>query len=146
MQISIIGPNGVGKKTYINRILTGEFDNAQCDNNKFEYKINKMRIPIKLYDYLTQGTDGVILMFDVTNKESYEELQKWYDIVWDTKIPIVLCGNKIDEKNRKVKPKHITFHREKKMQYYDLSCKSNYNFYKPINYLLLQYLQRNLKI
>ena len=26
-------------------------------------------------------------------------------------IPIVLCGNKVDVKNRQVKPKQVTFHR-----------------------------------
>jgi len=47
-------------------------------------------------------------------------------------IPIVLCGNKVDVKDRKVKPKHILFHRKKpNIQYYDISAKSNYNFEKP---------------
>ncbi len=45
-------------------------------------------------------------------------------------IPIVLCGNKIDCKDRKVKPKEIQFHRKKLLQYYDISAKSNYNFEK----------------
>jgi len=46
-------------------------------------------------------------------------------------IPIVLCGNKVDVKERKVKAKAITFHRKKNLQYYDISAKSNYNFEKP---------------
>merc|ERR1712130_687444 len=47
-------------------------------------------------------------------------------------IPIVLCGNKVDVKDRKVKPRHIVFHRKKpNIQYYDISAKSNYNFEKP---------------
>jgi GTP-binding nuclear protein Ran len=46
-------------------------------------------------------------------------------------IPIVLCGNKVDVKERKVKAKTITFHRKKNLQYYDISAKSNYNFEKP---------------
>jgi GTP-binding nuclear protein Ran len=45
-------------------------------------------------------------------------------------IPIVLCGNKVDIKDRKVKAKNITFHRKKNLQYYDISAKSNYNFEK----------------
>jgi GTPase SAR1 family protein len=43
-------------------------------------------------------------------------------------IPVVICGNKVDVKDRKVKPKDITFHRKKNLQYYDISAKSNYNF------------------
>jgi hypothetical protein len=50
-------------------------------------------------------------------------------------IPIVLCGNKVDVKERKVKAKMITFHRKKNLQYYDISAKSNYNFEKPFLWL-----------
>jgi len=50
-------------------------------------------------------------------------------------IPIVLCGNKVDIKDRKVKAKSITFHRKKNLQYYDISAKSNYNFEKPFLWL-----------
>jgi len=47
----------------------------------------------------------------------------------------VLCGNKVDVKERKVKAKTITFHRKKNLQYYDISAKSNYNFEKPFLWL-----------
>lgn len=50
-------------------------------------------------------------------------------------IPIVLTGNKVDVKERKVKAKAITFHRKKNLQYYDISAKSNYNFEKPFLWL-----------
>jgi Ras family len=51
-------------------------------------------------------------------------------------IPIVLCGNKVDVKNRQVKPKRVTFHRKKNLQYHEISAKSNYNFKKPFLYLV----------
>ena len=50
-------------------------------------------------------------------------------------IPIVLVGNKVDVKERKVKAKQITVHRKKNLQYYDISAKSNYNFEKPFLWL-----------
>ena len=50
-------------------------------------------------------------------------------------IPIVLTGNKVDIKDRKVKAKSIVFHRKKNLQYYDISAKSNYNFEKPFLWL-----------
>jgi len=46
-------------------------------------------------------------------------------------IPICLVGNKVDCRDRKVKPKHITYHRKKNLQYYDMSVKSKYNIEKP---------------
>ena len=61
-------------------------------------------------------------------------------MLWDgyrvcPNIPMVLVGNKVDVKNRQVKPKQITFHRKKNLQYIELSAKSNYNFEKPFLYL-----------
>lgn len=47
----------------------------------------------------------------------------------------MLCGNKVDVKDRKVKAKTITFHRKKNLQYFDISAKSNYNFEKPFLWL-----------
>ena len=50
-------------------------------------------------------------------------------------IPIVLCGNKVEIKDRKVKAKQITFHRKKNLQYFEISAKVNYNFEKPFAWL-----------
>lgn len=73
-------------------------------------------------------------MFDVTSRVSYKNVPIWHrDLirVCDD-IPIVLCGNKVDVKDRKVTPKQISFQRKKaNIQYYDISAKSNYNFEKP---------------
>ena len=76
-------------------------------------------------------------MFDVTSRITYKNVPNWHrDLVRVCEnIPIVLCGNKVDYKDRKVKAKMITFHRKKNLQYYDISAKSNYNFEKPFLWL-----------
>ena len=86
--------------------------------------------------YYIQGQCGII-MFDVTSRITYKNVPNWHrDLVRVCdNIPIVLCGNKVDIKERKVKPKSITFHRKKNLQYYDISAKSNYNFEKPFVWL-----------
>lgn len=79
-----------------------------------------------------------IIMFDVTSRTSYKNVPNWHrDLtrVCDN-IPIVLVGNKVDVKDRKVKAKSINFHRRKNLAYYDISAKSNYNFEKPFLWLL----------
>jgi hypothetical protein len=72
-------------------------------------------------------------MFDLTSRITYKNVPNWHkDLVRVCEdIPIVLCGNKADIKDRKVKAKSIVFHRKNNMQYYDISAKSNYNFEKP---------------
>jgi GTP-binding nuclear protein Ran len=76
-------------------------------------------------------------MFDVTARQTYKNVPTWHrDIIRVCEnIPIVLCGNKVDVMDRKVKPKQINFHRRKNLQYYDISAKSNYNFEKPFLWL-----------
>ena len=57
-------------------------------------------------------------MFDVTARITYKNVPNWHrDLVRVCEnIPIVLCGNKVDIKDRKVKAKSITFHRKKNLQ------------------------------
>ena len=76
-------------------------------------------------------------MFDVTSRITYKNVPNWHRDLTRVceNIPIVLVGNKVDVKDRKVKAKMITFHRRKNLAYYDISAKSNYNFEKPFLYL-----------
>lgn len=94
-------------------------------------------------------------MFDVTSRITYKNVPNWHRklptvvnaLRWQSntstgdlvrvceQVPIVLTGNKVDVKERKVKAKTITFHRKKNLQYYDISAKSNYNFEKPFLWL-----------
>ena len=67
--------------------------------------------------YYIQGQCAII-MFDVTSRVTYKNVPGWHrDLVRVCEsIPIVLCGNKVDIKDRKVKAKNITFHRKKNLQ------------------------------
>ncbi|XP_076345518.1 GTP-binding nuclear protein Ran-like isoform X4 [Tachypleus tridentatus] len=86
--------------------------------------------------YYIQGQCAII-MFDVTSQVTYKNVPNWHrDLVRVCEnIPIVLCENKVDIKDRKVKAKSIVFHRKKNLQYYDISAKSNYNFERPFLWL-----------
>ena len=59
-----------------------------------------------------------IIMFDVTSRVTYKNVPNWHRDLARVcnQIPIVLCGNKVDIKERKVKAKAITFHRKKNIQ------------------------------
>ena len=74
-----------------------------------------------------------IVMFDVTSRVTYKNVPNWHRDITRVceNIPIVLCGNKVEVKDRKVKAKQIVFHRKKNLQYYEISAKVNYNFEKP---------------
>ncbi|GIX77749.1 GTP-binding nuclear protein Ran [Caerostris extrusa] len=118
----LVGDGGTGKTTFVKRHLTGEFE-----KNMWQPLVD---------GYYIQGQCAII-MFDVTSRVTYKNVPNWHrDLVRVCEnIPIVLCGNKVDVKDRKVKAKSIVFHRKKNLQYYDISAKSNYNFEKPFLWL-----------
>ncbi|KAA8908715.1 hypothetical protein DIURU_000028 [Diutina rugosa] len=142
------------KLTYVKRHLTGEFEKKYIATLGVEvhplgFDTNFGKINFDVWDtagqekfgglrdgYYINGQCGII-MFDVTSRITYKNVPNWYrDLVRVCEnIPIVLCGNKVDVKERKVKPKTITFHRKKNLQYYDISAKSNYQFEKPFLWL-----------
>jgi len=162
-KLVLIGDGGVGKTTFVKRHLTGEFERKYVatvgvDVHPITFHTNYGEIIFDVWDtagqekfgglrdgYYIQGKCAII-MFDVTARVTYKNVPNWYrDLVrvCDTNIPIVLCGNKVDMKERTVKPKHITFHRKQNLQYYEISAKSNYNYEKPFLWLAKKIAQRD---
>ncbi|MCJ1292505.1 GTP-binding nuclear protein gsp1/Ran [Xylographa carneopallida] len=153
-KLVLVGDGGTGKTTFVKRHLTGEFEKKYIATLGVEvhplgFATNLGNIIFDVWDtagqekfgglrdgYYINGQCGII-MFDVTSRITYKNVPNWHrDLVRVCEnIPIVLCGNKVDVKERKVKAKSITFHRKKNLQYYDISAKSNYNFEKPFLWL-----------
>lgn len=150
----LVGDGGTGKTTYVKRHLTGEFERKYVatlgvDVHPLLFHTNHGPIVFDVWDtagqekfgglrdgYYIQGKCAII-MFDVTARVTYKNVPNWHrDLVRVCEnIPMVLCGNKVDMKDRAVKPKQIVFHRKKNLQYYDISAKSNYNYEKPFLWL-----------
>jgi len=153
-KLVLVGDGGVGKTTFVKRHLTGEFEKKYVatlgvEVHPLEFHTNRGQLVFNVWDtagqekfgglrdgYYIQGQCAII-MFDVTSRITYKNVPNWHrDLVRVCEnIPIVLVGNKVDVKERKVKAKQITFHRKKNLQYYDISAKSNYNFEKPFLWL-----------
>ncbi|DAA76625.1 GTP-binding nuclear protein GSP1/Ran [Trichophyton rubrum D6] len=153
-KLVLVGDGGTGKTTFVKRHLTGEFEKKYIatlgvEVHPLKFQTNLGPIKFDVWDtagqekfgglrdgYYINGQCGII-MFDVTSRITYKNVPSWHrDLVRVCEnVPIVLCGNKVDVKERKVKAKTITFHRKKNLQYYDISAKSNYNFEKPFLWL-----------
>lgn len=153
-KLVLVGDGGTGKTTFVKRHLTGEFEKKYIatlgvEVHPLKFYTNFGVIQFSCWDtagqekfgglrdgYYIQGQCAII-MFDVTSRVTYKNVPNWHrDLIRVCEnIPIVLCGNKVDVKERKVKAKTITFHRKKNLQYYDISAKSNYNFEKPFLWL-----------
>jgi len=153
-KLVLVGDGGTGKTTFVKRHLTGEFEKKYIatlgvEVHPLRFSTNLGELIFDVWDtagqekfgglrdgYYINGQCGII-MFDVTSRITYKNVPNWHrDLVRVCEnIPIVLTGNKVDVKERKVKAKAITFHRKKNLQYYDISAKSNYNFEKPFLWL-----------
>ncbi|KAJ1764372.1 hypothetical protein LPJ54_005532, partial [Coemansia sp. RSA 1824] len=153
-KLVLVGDGGTGKTTFVKRHLSGEFEKRYIATIGVEvhpllFTTTKGKILFNTWDtagqekfgglrdgYYIQGQCAII-MFDVTSRITYKNVPNWHrDLVRVCdNVPIVLCGNKVDIKERKVKAKTITFHRKKNLQYYDISAKTNYNFEKPFHWL-----------
>jgi len=153
-KLILVGDGGVGKTTFVKRHRTGEFDKKYVATMGVEvhplpFFTNLGNVIFNCWDTAGQekfgglrdgyyiGGQAAIIMFDVTARVTYKSVPHWYkDLIRVCEnIPIVLCGNKVDCKDRKVRPKDIHFHRRKNLQYYEISAKSNYNFEKPFLYI-----------
>merc|ERR1712159_548868 len=149
-KLILVGDGGTGKTTFVKRHVTGEFEKKYIatigvEVHPLTFHTNAGLICFNVWDtagqekfgglrdgYYIQGQCAII-MFDVTSRISYKHVGLWYrdlDRVCES-IPIVLVGNKVDVKERKVKVKQINFHRKKNLNYYDISAKSNFNYEKP---------------
>eukprot|EP00050_Salpingoeca_kvevrii_P005794 m.285673 g.285673 ORF g.285673 m.285673 type:complete len:220 (+) comp11424_c0_seq1:60-719(+) len=153
-KLVLVGDGGTGKTTFVKRHLTGEFEKKYVatlgvDVHPLVFNTNHGKIIFDVWDtagqekfgglrdgYYIQGKCAII-MFDVTSRITYKNVPNWHrDLIRVCEnIPMVLCGNKVDMKDRKVKAKNINFHRKKNIQYYDISAKSNYNYEKPFLWL-----------
>jgi len=150
-KLVLVGDGGVGKTTFVKRHKSGEFEKKYVatlgvEVHPLTFYTSLGAIVYNCWDTAGQekfgglrdgyyvGGKAAIIMFDVTSRITYKSVSVWHRDLTRVceNIPIVLCGNKVDVKDRKVKPRHIVFHRKKpNIQYYDISAKSNYNFEKP---------------
>ncbi|XP_033150290.1 GTP-binding nuclear protein Ran-like [Drosophila busckii] len=150
----LLGDGATGKSTFIKKHLTGEFQKnyvATSGVKPYALVFNTTRGPIRFNVWDTAGQEKfarfqdvnymvgqcAMIMFDVTSRITYKNVPNWHKGLLRVcdKIPIVLCGNKVDVKNRKIKPKHIVYHRQENLQYFEISAKSNLNYEKPFLWL-----------
>uniref|UniRef100_A0A2K6UXP1 GTP-binding nuclear protein Ran n=1 Tax=Saimiri boliviensis boliviensis TaxID=39432 RepID=A0A2K6UXP1_SAIBB len=141
-KLVLVGDGGAGKTTFVKCHLTGEFEKKHVTTLGVEVHplvSHTNRGPVKFNARDTAGQEKfgglgngyclqaqcAIIMFDVTSRVIYKNVPHWHrDLVRVREnIPILLCGNKVDIKDGKVKAESIVFHRKKNLQYYDISAK-----------------------
>ena len=116
INIITLGDTGVGKTCYILKYTDDFFQPVHLSTVGVDFKLklltfNDQKYRIYLYDTTGQerfksislniikNADGIILMYDITLKDTFKEISDWMNSIKQIKrddFPIVLVGNKCD--------------------------------------------------
>jgi len=150
VKILILGDTGVGKSNFLLRYTDNSFSENHITTIGFDYKSKNIKMDdektVKLQIWDTAGQErfmsvtknlllrvqGIILMYDVTEPKTFENVKKWIISVREStndKLPIVIVGNKVDlQERRKIsteKGKEIAD--QYKLEFFESSVKLNKN-------------------
>ena len=160
----LLGNSCVGKTTFFNYFH--KLDEEKKENNivpisssgtdslTILVEFNNKKFYVKIYDtagqeryrsiagQLSRDADGIFLFFDVTNKESFDEVDKFIsnnrEINGEDESEIILIGNKIDSEDRVIS-KHEAQEKAEKynINYYECSCLNGLNIHEILNEMIV---------
>ena len=147
IKILTLGDATVGKSSIVLRYSDNKFNDTilstiGVDSKRKIIKVNGEKIKVSIWDTAGQekfqnivkqyynGANGVLLIYDITSKKSFDRIQFWYDDLSKNsnieELFICLVGNKLDLKNTRV----ITIDEAQKyakkldVPYFEVSAKS----------------------
>jgi len=159
MRFIIVGDVSVGKSCILKRFESDDFQFTSAPTMGIEFirkpmTIENNQLMIQVWD--TSGeekmfsmtssyyknTCGVILVFDVTRKETFDHLKTWVQKINDhahQSSRRILIGNKVDLEFQRVISKNEaeTFAKQNNLQYLETSAKTSKNVYEAFNLLAL---------
>ena len=167
-KLSLIGDGGVGKTSLVQRFVYGIFkrdykatigtfiSKKECEFKELGTSVRFMIWDLagqsqfeRLWpDYLTDSRAGIIV-FDITERESFKNVKKWYDIITRVALPniiLILVGNKVDLTTSRVisTEEGMELAKELNIYYMETSAKTNQNIENVFEWIALQII--NLKI
>ena len=120
-KVLILGDPSVGKSCFLIRYTEDTFQDVYLSTIGMDCKYKKVdlengeSIRLQLWDTagqdrfrsitrnLYKGAAGIILIYDVTNRKTFESIKNWVESIRaevSNKVVIVLVGNKIDKKEQ----------------------------------------------
>ncbi|KAH8371296.1 hypothetical protein KR093_006827 [Drosophila rubida] len=148
-KLLIIGNSSVGKTSFLFRYADDSFTSAFVSTVGIDFKVKTVfrhdkRVKLQIWDTAGQeryrtittayyrGAMGFILMYDVTNEDSFNSVQDWVTQIktysWDN-AQVILVGNKCDMEDQRV----ISFERGRQLadqlgvEFFETSAKENVN-------------------
>ena len=149
-KILLLGDSSVGKTCFLLRYTDNTFQEIYMSTIGLDYRLKTVKLPnekkirAQIWDTAGQdrfraitknyykGSNGIILIYDVTDKKSFEGVKNWIEQIRDEvtqEVLIYLVGNKIDKKEER----KISKEEGKKLadsfgvQFYESSAKTGEN-------------------
>lgn len=125
-KILLLGDSGVGKTSLIQTLTGNKFSHSMLttvgiDFVKVPFNVDGAKVRLQIWDTAGQerfrsitkfqyrSTKGLLLLYDITNRKSYETLSYWLNTIEKDidqsnrePIPIIIVGNKCDLENERV--------------------------------------------
>ena len=155
-KILVIGETAVGKTCLLLRYTDNTFNVGHLATIGIDFKIKEVDIEgknVKLQIWDTAGQDrfksitktyykgsqGIVLVYDVTDIESFNKIQHWMkqiDNNANKNVRKVLCGNKCDKEGRVVTEKQGQKMADSyKIKFFETSAKADINVKEMFDYL-----------
>ena len=162
-KIILLGDSTVGKTSLIIRFCDSKFNENTSStigvDTKTKYvKFNDKKIELEIWDTAGQerfkclakncyqGADGIILMYDITQKKTFNNIKNWYNEIKNSmnidKIALIIVGNKSDLPDIQVS-KEISenFSEQYGIKLIEISCKENININEIFIFLIEKMMQ-----
>lgn len=153
-KLIVVGDPGVGKTSIVTKYAKSGFKKSfqltvgvDITTKTVEVTINGDLRRIILSIWVTAGQErfsfsrlsfykgaaGGLVVFDLSNRQSFENTPRWMEEVRKkrTSIPLILVGNKLDLQDRKTSYEEaLNFASELNMEYFESSAKANQNIFE----------------
>ena len=143
-KVIFVGDAGVGKTQIIKNFLGEKFSDVYeltsgVEDISKDITIQGTKRRLQMFDCPGQekykgiissyvkGSSIVFLIYDVTSKSSFDNIQTWIDFIKDKEknTTLVLCGNKIDLENREVTTEEgEALAQKEKIAFFEVSAKT----------------------
>ena len=159
-----LGNSHVGKTSYILRFTDDKYNEVNLPTTGIDLKTKRIKYnnkeyTIEFYDTAGQeryraislnsikSADGIILMFDLTDQKSYDEISNWVENIkqiQEEDYPMILVGNKCDlEKERIISNEEgIELSKKFNLQFFEVSNKTNKNIEESGNAIIKLIIER----
>ena len=158
-KVLLLGDTTVGKTCFLMKYTDKTFQDIHMATIGLDYRLKTMKLKsgkdIKLQIWDTAGQDrfraitknyykgshGIILIYDVTNLQTFENVKNWVNQIREeasTKVVIYIAANKIDmETERKVtKQEGESLAQELGFPFMETSAKSGININETFEYMI----------